>query len=147
MIQCLKTGLQIGGTYVWSVNHLSCSVSPMHSPLPVALFLCIIWYAIIYYFLFVYYGMQNSLTVIDNVLVDQTVSGTPPLTRYQFERCGFFCVDFDSTSDKVRLFVVHLMLLALHCCIYLIIRDFNHCNNSAVKLNAYSFIKIEHNIF
>ena len=52
---------------------------------------------------------QNSLTVVDDALVDQTVSGASPLTRYQFERCGFFCVDYDTTSDKVVFFtMVHV---------------------------------------
>ena len=39
----------------------------------------------------------------DSALVDQTVSGAPLLTRHQFERCGFFCVDYDMTPDKVLL--------------------------------------------
>ena len=38
-----------------------------------------------------------------SVLVDQTVTGATPLTRYQFERCGFFCIDHDTTPQKVGL--------------------------------------------
>ena len=33
--------------------------------------------------------------------MDRTVSGAVPLTKFQFERLGYFCVDFDSTADKV----------------------------------------------
>lgn len=34
-------------------------------------------------------------------LVEQSVAGAAPLTKYQFERVGYFCVDFDSTKEKV----------------------------------------------
>ena len=43
---------------------------------------------------------QNSLEVCE-ALVERSVSGAPPLTKYQFERVGYFCVDFDTTKDKV----------------------------------------------
>ena len=46
--------------------------------------------------------------MVDNALVDQTVNGAPPLTRYQFERCGFFCIDYDSLSDKVNWFTAYI---------------------------------------
>ena len=45
--------------------------------------------------------MQDSLQVIENALVDKTVCGATPLTTFQFERVGYFCVDLDSTTDKV----------------------------------------------
>ncbi len=35
-------------------------------------------------------------------MVEQSVLNAPSLTRYQFERIGYFCVDPDSASDKVR---------------------------------------------
>ena len=38
---------------------------------------------------------------MENALVDRTVEGAAPLTKFQFERQGYFCVDFDSTKDKV----------------------------------------------
>ena len=34
-------------------------------------------------------------------MVDKTAEGAAPLTKFQFERQGYFCVDFDSTKDKV----------------------------------------------
>ncbi len=45
--------------------------------------------------------LQNSLEELDGVLVDRTVAGSPHLTRFQFERLGYFCVDLDSTDTKV----------------------------------------------
>ncbi len=44
---------------------------------------------------------QNSLEVLDGALVERSVSGAPALTKYQFERVGYFCVDIDSTKDTV----------------------------------------------
>lgn len=49
--------------------------------------------------------MQDSLQVIENALVDKTVCGATPLTTFQFERVGYFCVDLDSTTDKVCCYV------------------------------------------
>ncbi|KAL5516066.1 hypothetical protein EMCRGX_G001329 [Ephydatia muelleri] len=43
----------------------------------------------------------NSLQVVENALVDQTVCGATSLTTFQFERVGYFCVDLDSTADKL----------------------------------------------
>lgn len=45
--------------------------------------------------------LQYSLNVIEDALVDRTVESAPPLTRFQFERQGYFCVDFDSSKEKV----------------------------------------------
>ncbi|XP_057296066.1 glutamine--tRNA ligase-like isoform X2 [Hydractinia symbiolongicarpus] len=44
---------------------------------------------------------QNSLTVIKSAYVDLSVKGADVLSRYQFERTGFFAVDKDSTSEKM----------------------------------------------
>ena len=33
--------------------------------------------------------------------MERSVLGASPLTKYQFERVGYFCVDFDSTAEKV----------------------------------------------
>jgi glutaminyl-tRNA synthetase len=43
----------------------------------------------------------NSLEVIENAKLEPTVAGAAPLTRYQFERLGYFCVDRDSTEAKL----------------------------------------------
>lgn len=43
-------------------------------------------------------------------IVDCTVLGAEPLSRYQFERIGYFCVDFDSKPDKVRFFELKVKL-------------------------------------
>ncbi|EGC32483.1 glutamine-tRNA ligase [Dictyostelium purpureum] len=43
----------------------------------------------------------NSLVVIPNALVDKTVKDSKQYDRYQFERVGYFCVDKDSTTDKL----------------------------------------------
>lgn len=45
--------------------------------------------------------MQNSLQVLHGALVDRSVQGAQPLDMWQFERLGYFCVDQDSTTDKV----------------------------------------------
>ena len=34
-------------------------------------------------------------------VVDRSVEGARALTLFQFERLGYFCVDFDSTPGKV----------------------------------------------
>ncbi len=43
----------------------------------------------------------NSLEVIEHAKLDPSVQGAPPETRYQFERLGYFCVDPDSTADRL----------------------------------------------
>jgi len=40
------------------------------------------------------------------VLVDRTVENATPLTKFQFERQGYFCVDFDSRKDEVLKYVM-----------------------------------------
>ena len=42
----------------------------------------------------------NSLEVLHSV-VEPSLKGAAPGSRYQFERNGYFCVDADSTSDKL----------------------------------------------
>lgn len=39
--------------------------------------------------------------MIPNAMVDWTVRGAKPFSKYQFERVGFFCVDPDSTDQEV----------------------------------------------
>jgi len=43
----------------------------------------------------------NSLEVLADCLVEPSLAGTAPGSRYQFMRKGYFCVDPDSTSDKL----------------------------------------------
>lgn len=43
----------------------------------------------------------DSLTVLSECYVEPSVAGAQPGTRYQFERQGYFCVDPDSTQEKL----------------------------------------------
>jgi len=43
----------------------------------------------------------HSLEVIEHARVEPSARGAKPLARYQFERLGYFCVDPDSTTDKL----------------------------------------------
>lgn len=43
----------------------------------------------------------NSLEVLTDCLVELSLAGATPGSRYQFMRKGYFCVDSDSTSDKL----------------------------------------------
>ena len=43
----------------------------------------------------------DSLEVITDVMVEPSVSGAEPGSRYQFERLGYFCVDPDSSERKL----------------------------------------------
>jgi glutaminyl-tRNA synthetase len=43
----------------------------------------------------------KSLEVIEDAKLEPSVAGASPLTRYQFERLGYFCVDKDSTEEKL----------------------------------------------
>jgi glutaminyl-tRNA synthetase len=45
------------------------------------------------------YLNPNSLERITGCLVEPSLRGTEPGTRYQFERLGYFCADPDSASD------------------------------------------------
>ena len=42
-----------------------------------------------------------SLEVIGHAKVEPSVRGSAPLTQFQFERLGYFCVDPDSTSERL----------------------------------------------
>jgi glutaminyl-tRNA synthetase len=42
----------------------------------------------------------KSLEVIEHAKVEPSLAGAPVLSRYQFERLGYFCVDKDSTADR-----------------------------------------------
>jgi len=43
----------------------------------------------------------NSLEVLEGCKVEPSVAGAATLSRYQFERLGYFCVDPDSTDEKL----------------------------------------------
>ena len=43
----------------------------------------------------------NSLEVVSDAKLEPSVAGAAPLTRYQFERLGYFCVDRDSTESRL----------------------------------------------
>jgi glutaminyl-tRNA synthetase len=43
----------------------------------------------------------NSLEVRPSAKIEPSVKDAAPLTRYQFERLGYFCVDKDSTPEKL----------------------------------------------
>ena len=43
----------------------------------------------------------NSLEVLPTCFVEPSLSSAKPGDRYQFERLGYFCVDADSTPDKL----------------------------------------------
>lgn len=45
---------------------------------------------------------QESMTVIPDALVDESVTWNQNFKQYQFERNGYFAVDSDSTPSKVR---------------------------------------------
>jgi len=43
----------------------------------------------------------DSLQIIKKAFVERSVKEAPALTHYQFERTGYFCVDKDSTENKM----------------------------------------------
>ncbi len=43
----------------------------------------------------------QSLVVLDHCRVESSLAGAPEESRYQFERTGYFCVDRDSTENKM----------------------------------------------
>jgi glutaminyl-tRNA synthetase len=42
----------------------------------------------------------NSLEVLTSCRLEPSLANAKPLSRYQFERLGYFCVDKDSTKEK-----------------------------------------------
>jgi len=44
---------------------------------------------------------ENSLQVIERAFVDTSVKNAAPLSKFQFERIGFFAVDPSSTKDQL----------------------------------------------
>jgi glutaminyl-tRNA synthetase len=50
---------------------------------------------------FMAYLNPNSLEVLASCRVEPSLAGAPPGNRYQFERLGYFCVDPDSSPEKL----------------------------------------------
>ena len=50
----------------------------------------------------------DSMKELTGAMVEGSVSGASPLTKYQFERVGYFCVDFDSTNGKVSVCYINI---------------------------------------
>jgi glutaminyl-tRNA synthetase len=44
---------------------------------------------------------QNSLEALPNAFVEPSLGGARPGDKFQFERSGYFCVDLDSTEEKL----------------------------------------------
>jgi glutaminyl-tRNA synthetase len=42
----------------------------------------------------------KSLETVPNAKLEPSLAGAAPLSRYQFERLGYFCADLDSAADK-----------------------------------------------
>lgn len=47
------------------------------------------------------YLNPNSLEILTSCRVEPILTGAPPESRYQFERVGYFCVDPDSSPEKL----------------------------------------------
>ncbi len=43
----------------------------------------------------------QSLEVLSNCMIEPSLKEARPLTRFQFERLGYFCVDADTTEEKL----------------------------------------------
>ncbi|MFC2065971.1 glutamine--tRNA ligase/YqeY domain fusion protein [Chloroflexota bacterium] len=50
---------------------------------------------------FMTYLNPNSLEILTSCRVEPILAGAPPGSRYQFERLGYFCVDSDSSPEKL----------------------------------------------
>lgn len=46
------------------------------------------------------YLNKNSLEILKNCQLEINLAGAKPMDRYQFERLGYFCVDYDSTTER-----------------------------------------------
>ena len=44
---------------------------------------------------------QNSLEVLSSCRLEPSLAGATLTSRYQFERLGYFCLDPDSSPDKL----------------------------------------------
>ena len=44
---------------------------------------------------------QDSLEVLPSCRLEPSLAGATPGSRYQFERLGYFCLDPDSSVDKL----------------------------------------------
>jgi glutaminyl-tRNA synthetase len=44
---------------------------------------------------------HNSIEVLSGCKLEPSLAGAPPLSRFQFERLGYFCVDKESSSERL----------------------------------------------
>jgi glutaminyl-tRNA synthetase len=49
------------------------------------------------------YVNPDSIKVLDSCKVEQAIGGLKPFERFQFERLGYFCVDPDTSDDRLVL--------------------------------------------
>ena len=49
----------------------------------------------------IYVSSKDSLKIFENALIDKSIAYAKVESRFQFERSGYFCVDKDSTKNKV----------------------------------------------
>lgn len=53
---------------------------------------------------------SDTLKILNDALIDNSIHSTAKeYDRYQFERTGYFCVDRDSTKNKVKLFLIVIL--------------------------------------
>ena len=45
--------------------------------------------------------LQSSLEVVTQAKLEPSVRDAEPMSRYQFERLGYFCVDADARNDRI----------------------------------------------
>jgi glutaminyl-tRNA synthetase len=50
---------------------------------------------------FIHNMNPGSLEVLEHAKLEPSVQGAPVMSRYQFERLGYFCVDPDSTAERL----------------------------------------------
>ena len=43
----------------------------------------------------------NSLTVLDGCKLEKSLQNVKPLDKFQFERLGYFSVDYDSSDNNI----------------------------------------------
>ena len=84
-------------------------------------------------YMHIFYALpQHSMEVKNRAVVDSTVLGAEPLSRFQFERIGYFCVDFDSKPDKVG--VLYNQWLCTHAVCYIECMNLMH---KSVKIHMH----------
>ncbi len=44
---------------------------------------------------------ENSLEIVENAMAEPAIKEVKPLDKFQFQRIGYFCVDTESTEEKI----------------------------------------------